>query len=181
MPAKVTILGFFAHHKRRRLLPLSLSLFVSFVFAPNPRKLSRYDKFYHKQDSEGFVRDFLSSPDVQREILGSSSTSDAAAPKVEVASFVARPVKATVTSMDFFDKLLETDGVVRSNGQLVKCMDDYYEVSSSAAAPAATMALRSFSPSHSSALSRHRRDPEPRLCCLLSRASTSKTGSGRSS
>ncbi|UPR03922.1 cilia- and flagella-associated protein [Chloropicon primus] len=82
----------------------------------------RYDKFYHKQDAEGFVNDFLSSEDVQRELLSLKASSCC-----KVVSFTARPVKATTTTMAFFDHLLGVGDVVRLNGQLVKCMDDYFE------------------------------------------------------
>ena len=83
----------------------------------------RYDKFYHKQDAEAFVKDLLASLEVLREIIAGGSGGD----DLEVASFSCRAVRATVTSMAFFDKLLGESGIVRSNGLLVKCMDDYYE------------------------------------------------------
>ena len=86
-------------------------------------KKFRYDKFYHKQDAEAFVKDLLASPEVLREIIAGGSGGD----DLEVASFSCRAVRATVTSMAFFDKLLGESGIVRSNGLLVKCMDDYYE------------------------------------------------------
>ena len=65
------------------------------------------------------MKDFLNSEDVQRELLSLQSSSCC-----KVVSFTARPVKATTTTMAFFDHLLSVKDVVRSNGQVVKCMDD---------------------------------------------------------
>ena len=97
-------------------------------FSSSSSSPKRYDKFYHKQDAESFVRDFLNSEDVRRELLPEAGSEDVA----EVCSFSAKPVKAVTTTMAFFDRLQQAGGVVRPNGQIVKCMDDYFEVSARA-------------------------------------------------
>ncbi len=81
----------------------------------------RYDKFYHKQNAEDFARDFFASEDVRREILAPGGLTRGA-PRFEV-----RPLRASQTSMAFFDKLAEEPRLVRANGTLVKCMDDYHQ------------------------------------------------------
>lgn len=75
----------------------------------------RYDKFYHKGDVNDFTRDFFDSSDVCQ-ALGMT----------QVNSYKSTILKASVTSMSFFDKLLERTDIIRSTGQIVKCMDDYH-------------------------------------------------------
>ena len=70
---------------------------------------------------------------MQREVLklgGGSSSNDSGSGNsisMECESVKVKPLRASVTNMGFFDKLLECEDVVRSNGQLVKCMDDYHQ------------------------------------------------------
>ena len=83
----------------------------------------RYDKFYHKADATGFARDFFNDENVRRAIFAGGGGGGG-----RVSSFSSVALKTSVTSMEFFDKMLERSDVVRSpSGLLVKCMDDYHQ------------------------------------------------------
>ena len=93
----------------------------------------RYDKFYHKADSTAFTQDFFNDENVRRAIFcGLGEEEGKGAPPQfhsgsRVTSFSSVALKTSVTSMEFFDKMLERSDVVRSSsGLLVKCMDDYH-------------------------------------------------------
>ena len=99
-------------------LPLSLSL--------SPSRSLRYEKFYHKVDAVAFARDFFADEDVVATVVAPHVGLQGKT-TLAVTGFNAKPLKTSVTTMAFFDKMLERRDVFRDNGLIVKCMDDYHQ------------------------------------------------------
>lgn len=87
----------------------------------------RYDKFYHKLAADEFVRDFFQSESVKEsfEIL---SEGEEWIGVEEVSEISCASLSATLTNMSFFDKFQNSEAqIVRQNGSIIKCMDEYYD------------------------------------------------------
>lgn len=85
-----------------------------------------YDQLFQAYQKDDFMLDFFQDPAVvaSLHVLSDGGTwgpSGFTAEKVEVTT-----VPCSVTSMTFFDRL-EAEGLVRDNGRIVKCFDEFFE------------------------------------------------------
>ncbi|XP_042316648.1 cilia- and flagella-associated protein 300 [Sceloporus undulatus] len=85
-----------------------------------------FDQNFKGYQRDDFIMDFLNHPEVNRnlKLLSSSgqwTTLDINVRKVEVEALL-----CTQVSMSFFDRLY-CEGVIRQNGNIVKCYDEYHD------------------------------------------------------
>lgn len=84
-----------------------------------------YDAYFQPYQTDVFLHDFFNDP----EVLAEFKVTDTNGNLIPLGSVKAtRPryekLEATVTSMSFFDRL-QTAGITRDNGSIVKCFDTY--------------------------------------------------------
>ncbi|EGF83953.1 hypothetical protein BATDEDRAFT_84667 [Batrachochytrium dendrobatidis JAM81] len=81
-----------------------------------------YDQYLKPYDIDMFLLDFFNA-NPQIKVQG---TMDRWGTLGNVTNVSKEETNHTITSLDFFDRLL-TNGIVRSNGQITKCMDEYHD------------------------------------------------------
>ncbi|EKX45155.1 hypothetical protein GUITHDRAFT_163320 [Guillardia theta CCMP2712] len=87
-----------------------------------------FDEFFSKHQSQVFFRDFFASKTVQSS-LSVSSGRDSWRRVGPVRRVEVEELASSVTNMEFFDKLMQIEDppVVRENGALVKCFDEFVD------------------------------------------------------
>lgn len=86
----------------------------------------RFSKRYHKLAADEFLVDFFNNETVQKEfkVLNERREWAPIAPVTEVKCEIA---PSSIVSMDFFDRLQDSEPQIVKNGSIVKCMDMQYD------------------------------------------------------
>jgi hypothetical protein len=89
-------------------------------------KTFRYTKYYHKMQAEEFVLDLLNDPNFDLKVLAKGGE------WVEfprpIQSIEVEVIPCSLTRMDLFDKIFTAEpAIVRTSGDIIKCMDDQRE------------------------------------------------------
>ncbi|KAG4087784.1 hypothetical protein H8356DRAFT_1010305 [Neocallimastix lanati (nom. inval.)] len=82
-----------------------------------------YDEYFQSYQIEDFLQNFFNNPEV-RSVLKVYSSMDKWGHLGEVKNIQFEELNKTATSLDFFDKL-EQNGIIRSDGTIIKCFDEY--------------------------------------------------------
>ncbi|ORX85063.1 hypothetical protein BCR32DRAFT_290923 [Anaeromyces robustus] len=82
-----------------------------------------YDEYFQPYQIDTFLKNFFNTPEV-RSVLKVYSSMDKWGHLGDVSNIQFEELNKTVTSLDFFDKL-EQNGVIRSDGSIIKCFDEY--------------------------------------------------------
>ncbi|KAI9141107.1 hypothetical protein BKA69DRAFT_427363 [Paraphysoderma sedebokerense] len=85
-----------------------------------------YDQFFQPYQVHSFLNSFFSDANVlaQLKVISGSDTWCSLG-SVTKDSIKWQELKSTVLSLNFFDKL-QQNGIIRSNGSIAKCLDEYY-------------------------------------------------------
>jgi len=82
-----------------------------------------YDKYFQSYQIDTFLQDFFNNPNV-RAVLKVYGSMDQWGHLGDVKNIKYEELNRTATSLDFFD-VLEQNRVIRSDGSIIKCFDEY--------------------------------------------------------
>ncbi|XP_033638005.1 cilia- and flagella-associated protein 300-like isoform X1 [Asterias rubens] len=85
-----------------------------------------YDSLFQSYQKDDFALLFLQCPTVISSLSVLSESNTWCPVGFEAAKIEVKPVQCSITSMTFFDRLFN-EGIVRENGSIVKCLDEFYE------------------------------------------------------
>ncbi|XP_077197633.1 cilia- and flagella-associated protein 300 isoform X2 [Paroedura picta] len=83
-----------------------------------------FDQNFQSDQQEEFFMDFFNYPDVNSNLKMLSASGEWTTLNTSVKKVEAKNILCTKVSMSFFDRLY-CEGVVRENGYIVKCFDEY--------------------------------------------------------